>query len=166
MQLHELACIYMSLHAVPWIFMMFNELTWSSIRLHAVSWACMQFLYLSEQLTRISQCLLKRERDKSDMKQIYFSYLRSINYSKDDEMINVWIKRQVSTKRNSQNYQERVREWESEGARCLTIWIIKISVRSFITNIFDNILRGCDLWYNLDSLNIECIYQEASIPGI
>ena len=49
----------------------------------------MQFLYLSEQLTRISQCLLKRERDKSDMKQIYFSYLRSINYSKDDEMINV-----------------------------------------------------------------------------
>ena len=85
-----------------------------------------------------------------------FSDLRLINYSKDDEMINVWIKRQVSTRRNSQNYQERVREWGSEGARCLTIWIIKISVRSFITNIFDNILRGCDLWYNLDSLNIEC----------
>ena len=37
MQVHELACSYISLHAV--------------IR------ACMQFLSLSEQLTRISQCL-------------------------------------------------------------------------------------------------------------
>ena len=39
----------MSLHAVPWTFKKFNELTWSSVSLHAVS--------LSEQLTRISQCL-------------------------------------------------------------------------------------------------------------
>ena len=59
MQLHELACSSLSLHAVPWTFMMFNELTWSSRSLHAVSWACMQLLSLSEQLTRISQCLLK-----------------------------------------------------------------------------------------------------------
>ena len=38
MQLHELAC--------------------SSLSLHAVTQACMQFLSSSEQLTRISQCLL------------------------------------------------------------------------------------------------------------
>ena len=56
-QLHKLACSYMSLHAVPWTFMKFNELTWISMSLHAVSWACIQFLSLSEQLTRISQCL-------------------------------------------------------------------------------------------------------------
>ena len=42
MQLHEFACGYMSLHDVPS--------------------ACMQFLSLSEQLTRISQCLLIKSR--------------------------------------------------------------------------------------------------------
>ena len=49
MQLHKLACSYMSLHA------------------HAVPSACMQFLFSSEQLTRISQCLL----------HIYFSKFES-----------------------------------------------------------------------------------------
>ena len=57
MQLHELACSSLSLYAFPWTFMIFNELTRSSRSLPAVSWACMQFLSLSEQLTRISQCL-------------------------------------------------------------------------------------------------------------
>ena len=38
--------------------MQFPELTWSFMSLHAVSWACLQFLFLSEQLTRISKCLL------------------------------------------------------------------------------------------------------------
>ena len=37
--------------------MKFHEPTWSFKSLYAVSWACMQFLSLSEQLTRISQCL-------------------------------------------------------------------------------------------------------------
>ena len=58
MQLHKLACSSLSLHAVPWACMQFPELSWSSMSLHAVSWACMQFLSSSEQLTRISQCLL------------------------------------------------------------------------------------------------------------
>ena len=31
--------------------------TWSSTSLHAVSWACLHFFSLSEQLTRILQCL-------------------------------------------------------------------------------------------------------------
>ena len=57
MQLHKLACSHMSLHAVPWACMQFPELSGSSMSLHAVSWACMQFLSLSEQLTKISQCL-------------------------------------------------------------------------------------------------------------
>ena len=38
MQLHELACSSLSLHAVPW--------TWSSMSLHEVPWACMQFQQL------------------------------------------------------------------------------------------------------------------------
>ena len=37
--------------------MKFHELACSFMSLHAVSWACMQFISLSEQLTRISQCL-------------------------------------------------------------------------------------------------------------
>ena len=36
----------------------FHELACSFMSLHVVSWACMQFLSLSEQLTRILQCLL------------------------------------------------------------------------------------------------------------
>ena len=62
MQIHELACSSLSLHAVPWTFMKFNELTWSAMSLRVVSWACMQFLFSSEQLTRISQCLLLLNR--------------------------------------------------------------------------------------------------------
>ena len=37
--------------------MQIHELACSSMCLHAVQWACMKFLSLSEQLTRISQCL-------------------------------------------------------------------------------------------------------------
>ena len=36
----------------------FPELSWSSMRLHEIPWACIKFLSFSEQLTRISQCLL------------------------------------------------------------------------------------------------------------
>ena len=50
--LHKLACWSKSLNAVPWAYMKFYELG-----LHAVSWDFMQFLSMSEQLTRISQCL-------------------------------------------------------------------------------------------------------------
>ena len=57
MQLHKLACSYMSLHAVTLACMQLHELAYSSMILHAVPRACMQFIYLSEQLTRISQCL-------------------------------------------------------------------------------------------------------------
>ena len=57
MQLHKLACIFMSWYAVPWACMQLLELSWSSMSLHEYPWACMQFLSLSEQLTRISQCL-------------------------------------------------------------------------------------------------------------
>ena len=42
--------------------MQFPELSAGSMSLHAVSSACMQFLSLSEQLTRISQCLLIKSR--------------------------------------------------------------------------------------------------------
>ena len=58
MQLHELACSYRSLYAFTWACMQLHKLACSSMTLHAVTWACMQFLSLSEQLTRISQCLL------------------------------------------------------------------------------------------------------------
>ena len=75
MQSHKLACSYISLHAVTQACMELHELAFSIMSLHAVSWACMQFLKLacsfmslhawawmqflslSEQLTRISQCL-------------------------------------------------------------------------------------------------------------
>ena len=56
MQLHELACSYMTLHAVIWACMQLHELTCSYMAcmqlhelacsymsLHAVTWACMQF---------------------------------------------------------------------------------------------------------------------------
>ena len=62
MQLHKLACSYISWHTVPWAScVQFPELSWSLyIKLH--KFACsyiifMQFPSLSEQLTRISQCL-------------------------------------------------------------------------------------------------------------
>ena len=51
MESHKVAC------RPWWACMQFPELTWSFMSLHAVSRACMQFLSLSEQLTRISQCL-------------------------------------------------------------------------------------------------------------
>ena len=70
MQLHELACSYMSLHAFTWACMQFHELACSFMSLHAVSWACMQFLSLSEQFTRISQCLFLL---KAFLKKIYCS---------------------------------------------------------------------------------------------
>ena len=57
MKFHELACSFMSLHAVTWACMHLHELACSSMTLHSVTQACMQFLSLSEQLTRISQCL-------------------------------------------------------------------------------------------------------------
>ena len=60
MQLHEIACSYMSLHAVPLACMQLQELSCSSMSLHAVQRACVQFLSLSEQITRISQCLFTR----------------------------------------------------------------------------------------------------------
>ena len=61
MQLQELACSYRSLHAVPLTFMKFNGLTWSSMSLHAVSWACMQFLsFLSSSQEFHSACFVKR----------------------------------------------------------------------------------------------------------
>ena len=44
MQLHNLACSYISWHAVHWAsYMQFPELSWSSMSLHEVPWACMQF---------------------------------------------------------------------------------------------------------------------------
>ena len=58
MQFPELACSSLSFHEVSWAYMKFHELACSFMSLHPVSLACMQFLSLSEQLTRISQCLL------------------------------------------------------------------------------------------------------------
>ena len=52
MELQKLACRSMSLRVVPWVCMKYR------MSLHSVPWACMQFLSLSEQLTRISLCLL------------------------------------------------------------------------------------------------------------
>ena len=43
----------------PYIVALPIDFAWTicvCVALHAVSWACMQFLSLSEQLTRISQC--------------------------------------------------------------------------------------------------------------
>ena len=54
MQFQEQECSSISLHTVPWACM---KLACSYISLHAVPWAGMQFLSLSEQLTRILQCL-------------------------------------------------------------------------------------------------------------
>ena len=62
MHLHKLAFSYISLHAVTWACMQLHKPSCSSMSLHAVQWACMQFLSLSEQLTRISQCLLRMTR--------------------------------------------------------------------------------------------------------
>ena len=42
MQLHKLACSYISLHAVTWNCMQLHELACSYMNLHAVTWACMQ----------------------------------------------------------------------------------------------------------------------------
>ena len=58
MQIHELACNYISLDAVTQACTQLHKLTCSYMSLHAVPSACMQFLFSSEQLTRISQCLL------------------------------------------------------------------------------------------------------------
>ena len=52
MQLHMLTSIYISLYAVTWACMQLHELECSSLSLHAV-------LSSSEQLTRISQCLFR-----------------------------------------------------------------------------------------------------------
>ena len=41
--LHELACSFISLHAVLWACMLFHELTFTSMSLHALPWACMHF---------------------------------------------------------------------------------------------------------------------------
>ena len=103
MQLHKLTCSYislhgvtklacrsLSLHAVPWTFIKFNELTWSSMSLHAVSWACKQFLSLSEQLTRISQCLLVFTTNPLSTRQKLFSWLQSQMDSGRVSMIQVW----------------------------------------------------------------------------
>ena len=60
----------MRLQAGPLAYMKFHELTQSFMSLHAVSWACMQFLSLSEQFTRISQCLFLL---KAFLKKIYCS---------------------------------------------------------------------------------------------
>ena len=43
MQLHKVACSYMSLLAVTWTCMHLHELACSFMSLHTVSWACMQF---------------------------------------------------------------------------------------------------------------------------
>ena len=58
MQFHGLACSFMILYAVSWACIQFYELSCSFISLQEISWACMHFLSLSEQLTRISMCLL------------------------------------------------------------------------------------------------------------
>ena len=70
-QFHELVCSYISWNAVPLACMQLNKPACSNMSLHAVTWACMQLhelacsslslhaVLLSEQLTRISQCLLK-----------------------------------------------------------------------------------------------------------
>ena len=50
MQLHRVTCSYISLHGVTWAWMQVHELAWSFMSLYAVT-------SLSEQLTRISQCL-------------------------------------------------------------------------------------------------------------
>ena len=42
MQIHELGCSYISLHAGPCAYMQFHRLAWSYISLHAVPWAYMQ----------------------------------------------------------------------------------------------------------------------------
>ena len=49
--------LYKSNHRMIYSQVYIKKLTWSSMSLHEVSWACMQLLTLSEQLTRISQCL-------------------------------------------------------------------------------------------------------------
>ena len=57
MELQKLTWRSKSLHAFSWACIQLHELAFSYISLHAVTRACMQFLSLSEQLTRISQCL-------------------------------------------------------------------------------------------------------------
>ena len=57
MQIPEIACSSLSLPEVPWAYIKFHGLACSFMSLHAVSWSCMQFLSLSEQLTKILQCL-------------------------------------------------------------------------------------------------------------
>ena len=69
MQCHQLACSSISLHAVPLACMQFFEITKSS---HAVAWfedflaipSMQKFSnFLTEQLTRTSQCLLGEKTD-------------------------------------------------------------------------------------------------------
>ena len=80
MHLHKLAFSYISLHAVTWACMQLHKPSCSSMSLHAVQWACMQFLSLSEQLTRISQCLL-----------FYKIQIKSyLNYGKTERDSNNW----------------------------------------------------------------------------
>ena len=51
MQVHELACSSMTLHAAPWACMQFNELTYSIMNLLAGPWSCIQFNEITCSLT-------------------------------------------------------------------------------------------------------------------
>ena len=88
-QLHKLTCSYISLHAVTWACMQF-PVTWSSMSLHAVSWACMQFLSLSEQLTKISQCLFTQNPLCRTLEQ-NADYCLWINDLTKPPLVSVWL---------------------------------------------------------------------------
>ena len=66
-RMYQNACRSMSLHGGPWACMQLHKLARSYMSLHAVPWAWMQFISSSEQLTRISQCLLVQNLQKPYM---------------------------------------------------------------------------------------------------